>query len=69
MHSPNHEDPDRSLPEDFKRCVAFHGHMCPGLVYGYLVAKKAIELLGLGRSRDEEVVAISENDTLSLIHI
>jgi formylmethanofuran dehydrogenase subunit E len=36
------------------------------LVYGYLVAKKAIELLDLDRSRDEEVVAISENDTCAV---
>ena len=57
----NHE-----LPEDLERCVAFHGHLCPGLVYGYLVAKQAMQLLGLRRSRDEEVVAISENDTCAV---
>ncbi len=51
------------LPEDLKKCVDFHGHLCPGLVYGYLVAKEAINLLELKRSRDEEVVAISENDS------
>ena len=28
------------LPEDLKKCVDFHGHLCPGLVYGYLVAKR-----------------------------
>jgi len=66
MHHPNHDDSDHHLPEDFEYCVAFHGHQCPGLVYGYLVAKKAIELLGLDRSRDEEVVAISENDTCAI---
>jgi formylmethanofuran dehydrogenase subunit E len=54
------------IPEDLKRCVAFHGHLCPGLVYGYLVAKEAIRLLDLGRSQDEEVVAISENDTCAI---
>lgn len=54
------------LPEDLKRCIAFHGHLCPGLVYGYLVAKRAAGLLGLRRSRDEEVVAISENDTCAV---
>jgi len=54
------------LPEDLKRCIAFHGHLCPGLVYGYLVAKQALQLLGLDRSRDEEVVAISENDTCAV---
>lgn len=57
---------DRELPEDLKRCIAFHGHLCPGLVYGYLVAKEASQLLGLPRSTDEEVVAISENDTCAV---
>ncbi|NVL90610.1 MAG: formylmethanofuran dehydrogenase [Desulfobacterales bacterium] len=63
-HNPsvgNHEP-----PEDLKRCIAFHGHLCPGLVYGYLVAKQAMQLLGLHRSQDEEIVAISENDTCAV---
>lgn len=62
----NSSDVDRQLPEDLKQCVAFHGHLCPGLVYGYLVAKGALELLGVHRSQDEEVVAISENDTCAV---
>lgn len=57
---------DPEIPEDLKRCVAFHGHLCPGLVYGYLVAKNASERLGLRRSQDEEVVVISENDTCAV---
>jgi len=57
---------DDQLPEDLKQCVSFHGHLCPGLVYGYLVAKGAIEILGIHRSQDEEVVAISENDTCAV---
>ena len=72
MHDVNHdidnEDHivDHHLPEDLRGCVLFHGHLCPGLVYGYLVAKEATRLLGLDRSRDEEVVAISENDTCAI---
>lgn len=58
-------DNDR-LPEDLNRCIAFHGHLCPGLVYGYIVARKAMELLGISRSCDEEVVTISENDTCAV---
>jgi len=54
------------IPEDLKGCITFHGHLCPGLVYGYLVAKGAMELLHVHRSRDEEVVVISENDTCAL---
>ncbi len=57
---------DQQLPEDLKRCIAFHGHLCPGLVYGYVVAKRAMEVLGLRRSTDEEVVVISENDTCAV---
>jgi len=45
------------IPEDLKRCVEFHGHICPGLIYGYLVAKKAMKLMELRRAIDEEVVA------------
>ncbi len=59
-------DTRRRLPEELKRCIAFHGHICPGLVYGYMVAKQAKELLGLRRSKDEEVVVISENDTCAV---
>ena len=54
------------LPEDLKQCVAFHGHLCPGLMYGYLVAREAVRLLMLSRSRDEEVVAFPENDSCAV---
>jgi formylmethanofuran dehydrogenase subunit E len=54
------------MPEDLKKCVEFHGHLCPGLIYGYIVARAAMDLLKLNRSRDEEVVAISENDSCAV---
>lgn len=54
------------LPEDLTACVSFHGHFCPGLTYGYLVAKQAMSLLSLSRSLDEEVVAICENDSCAV---
>lgn len=57
---------DTQFPEDLKKCIAFHGHLCPGLIYGYMVAKRAMDLLNLRRSRDEEVVAISENDSCAV---
>jgi len=60
------ENTEFNLPEDIKPCIEFHGHLCPGLVYGYLVAKAAIDLLGLKRSMDEEVVAICENDSCAV---
>ncbi|MGV8058617.1 MAG: FmdE family protein [Smithellaceae bacterium] len=59
-------DSKRQMPDDLKRCVEFHGHICPGLVYGYRVAKEAMKLMNLRRSVDEEVVAICENDSCAV---
>ena len=53
-------------PADLKRCAEFHGHVCPGLIYGYRVAKEAARLMKLKRSKDEEVVTISENDSCAV---
>lgn len=53
-------------PEDFLRCVDFHGHVCPGLAIGYAAAKTARRILGDQRARDEEIVAIVENDSCSV---
>jgi formylmethanofuran dehydrogenase subunit E len=55
-----------NIPDDLKQCIEFHGHLCPGLVYGYRVAKEAAKRLGLKRSGDEEVVAICENDSCAV---
>jgi formylmethanofuran dehydrogenase subunit E len=60
------ENIDFEMPDDLKKCVEFHGHLCPGLVYGYRVAEAAMNLLELKRSRDEEVVAVSENDSCAV---
>lgn len=54
------------MPDDLKRCVEFHGHICPGLIYGYRVAKEAMRLMNLSRAEDEEVVAICENDSCAV---
>lgn len=42
--------------------VAFHGHECPGLAIGYRMAKAALGRLKGGRSPDEELVGIVENN-------
>ncbi len=60
------KDPSVALPEDLEACVHFHGHLCPGLVYGYIVAKAAIERMVLNHSEDEEVVVIAENDSCAI---
>lgn len=51
-----------SLPEDLQQLVAFHGHICPGVMIGYRAAKLAAKELHLHRDRDEELVAVVEND-------
>jgi formylmethanofuran dehydrogenase subunit E len=50
---------------DFDDAVKFHGHACPGLAIGYRVAKLALIELGL-RARDEELVAIVENNSCAV---
>lgn len=49
----------------FEDVVKFHGHSCPGLALGYRVAIAALEELG-GRSHDEEIVCIVENDSCAV---
>jgi formylmethanofuran dehydrogenase subunit E len=44
----------------FEEAVHFHGHVCPGLAFGFRVAQSALEVLG-DRSQDEELVAVVEN--------
>lgn len=55
-----------ALPDDLKECVAFHGHLCPGIVIGYCAAKLGMETLSAQRAGDEELIAIVENDTCAV---
>jgi len=55
-----------SLPEDLKAAMAFHGHFCPGLLIGYRASKAALARLRTGRSEDEDLVAVVENDSCSV---
>lgn len=50
---------------NFEDAVQFHGHACPGLAIGYRVASLALKELGL-RARDEELVAIVENNSCAI---
>ena len=54
------------LPDDLKQCVAFHGHLCPGVVIGYCAAKLGMRELSAKRAGDEELIAIVENDTCAV---
>lgn len=46
--------------------VDFHGHLCPGLAIGYRATVAGLERLEGGRARDEEMIAIVENDSCSV---
>jgi len=50
------------LIKSYNEAVAFHGHACPGLALGYRAAEYAMDALRAGRSDDEELVCIVEND-------
>jgi formylmethanofuran dehydrogenase subunit E len=50
---------------NFEDAVNFHGHACPGLALGFRVAKLALQELGL-RAKDEELVAVVENNSCAV---
>jgi len=54
------------FPEDFRSCVTFHGHLCPGLAIGYSAVKAAQKVLQIGSAQDEELVAIVYNDSCAV---
>lgn len=49
----------------YEEVVDFHGHSCPGLAMGYRVSLRALKEFP-GRSEDEEIVAIVENDSCAV---
>ena len=51
--------------ELMKKATIFHGHICPGIAIGVLVAKYALEH-GFEHSPDEELVAVVETDNCSV---
>ena len=55
-----------STDPEFDAVVAFHGHLCLDIAMGYRVAKAALRELSCERPRDEELVAIVENDSCSV---
>jgi len=46
----------------WEKTAAFHGHVCPGLAVGFKASLIALAELGVERAKDEELVAIVEND-------
>ena len=55
-----------ALPADLEPVVAFHGHLCPGLVIGYRAARAAVAALHVERAPDEDLVLLAENDSCSV---
>ena len=53
------------IKELMKKATMFHGHICPGIAIGVLVAKYALEH-GFEHSPDEELVAVVETDSCSV---
>jgi len=51
-------------PELIQKTIDFHGHSCPGLAIGIRAAEVALR--EVGRSSDEEVVAVVENDNCAV---
>jgi formylmethanofuran dehydrogenase subunit E len=47
---------------EFRKCVDFHGHVCPGVAIGFRAARILIKRLGVGKASDEELIAVLEND-------
>lgn len=51
-------------PELIRKTIDFHGHSCPGLAIG--IRASEVALAEVGRSSDEEVVAVVENDNCAV---
>lgn len=48
--------------EDLKRCVDFHGHLCPGLAIGFVASRDGLLRLRETRADDEEIVTVVGTD-------
>jgi len=55
---------EKYIDVELKKAVEFHGHLCPGLVIGYRIAKRIRE--NYPRSEDEELICIVENNSCSV---
>jgi formylmethanofuran dehydrogenase subunit E len=47
---------------NFRKCVEFHGHICPGLAIGFQAARTLMKRLGVRKAPDEDLLAIVETD-------
>ena len=54
------------FPEDFQKVVNFHGHVCPGLVTGYRMAKGALAALGLNSPDEGDLLTVAETNRCTI---
>lgn len=54
-----------SILKSFDNIIEFHGHACPGLALGYRVSILALKEI-VKRAKDEEIVAIVENNSCAV---
>lgn len=50
------------MKSSYNDLIAFHGHSCPGLAIGYRMINAALDGLSKEKAKDEELVAIVENN-------
>ena len=52
---------DIVLPDDLRRAIDFHGHLCPGLIKGYKAVRYAQADLQTGEYADADLTPVVEN--------
>ena len=55
-----------SYPKDLQKLIAFHGHLCPGLLIGYRATLLGLKRLKVKAAQDEELISIVENKSCSV---
>jgi formylmethanofuran dehydrogenase subunit E len=53
-------------PEDLQKLIAFHGHLCPGLLIGYRATLLGLKRLKVKAAQDEELISVVENKSCSV---
>jgi formylmethanofuran dehydrogenase subunit E len=53
---------EQTIPSDLAECIAFHGHLCPGLTIGYLASKIGMKKMKWKRAEDEELICVVMSD-------
>lgn len=56
----------QKYPDDFQKVVDFHGHVCPGLVTGYRMAKGALAALGFNSPDEGDLLTLAETNRCTI---